>query len=75
MSFTNTNDKMTKRAISTITVYVYGDTPQQQFDESKKMIDLLNDKFDCQASIEQMHTAPFGKIGASEKININNLNN
>ena len=59
-----------KRYVSTITVYNYGLTPEFAFSEASKMCSILNDKFDCRASVEQMHEQPSGTL-SSTKININ----
>lgn len=63
-----------KRAIATITVYVYGETEQEQFDKAKEIAKKINLIEDCNASVEQLHSAPFGSIGNQIKqINLESL--
>ena len=63
-----------KRAIATITIYVYGETQQEQFDEAKKISKEINSSYDCNASVEQLFDAPHGSFGKEIKeINLNKL--
>ena len=53
------------RHITTITVYTYGETPQESFEEGLKMCKMLNEKFDCHADVEKMEASQFGKLETS----------
>jgi len=64
---------MTKRGIATITIYVYGDTDQDKFNDGQEIVKHINDKFDCRATIEQLHNAPFGEIGSAKEIDLNTI--
>lgn len=50
-----------ERFITTITVYSFGENEEEAFNESQKMCDQLNQKYDCRADIEQMCKNEFGK--------------
>lgn len=64
-----------KRGVATITVYVNGETNQELYNEARKIAKTINNKFDCRASVETLHDAPFGKIGSEIKeIDLTNLN-
>jgi predicted translin family RNA/ssDNA-binding protein len=61
-----------KRAIATITVYVYGETEQEQFDNAKQIAQKINRE--CNATVEKLHSAPFGSTWHEIKeINLENL--
>ena len=60
------------RYVSTITVYTYGDTPEEAFNEAQSICEEINHKYDGQAKVEKLHAQPFGTL-VSKEININNL--
>lgn len=51
-----------KRAIATITVYVYGETEQELIKEANKKIKLINDSDDCKAELESLDEQLFGSF-------------
>lgn len=67
----------TKRALATITFYVYGESKEdfekQQYIEAKNVCDLLNDRYDCRAKLQSLHKSEFGVIDDLEEINIENF--
>ena len=60
------------RGIATITVYVYGKSEQDLLSQSRGIANYVNNKYDCVAEVEKLHTAPFGKL--KEKIKEVNIN-
>lgn len=60
------------RYVSTITVYSYGENEIEAFQESQKMCDQLNQKYDCRAEVEAMNECGHGKK-ASKPIDILSL--
>lgn len=63
-----------KRGIATITIFVNGENNQELLNEARKVAKSINNKFDCRASVETLHDAPFGKIGSEIKqIDLSNL--
>jgi len=54
-----------KRAVATITVYVYGETVVDLKDKAKYIEESINRavQHDAEAKVEQLHEVPFGKIG------------
>lgn len=60
-----------KRAVATITVYVYGETEADLIDEGKLICRELRSTFNnTEASMEKLHSVPFGKIGHQQEIKI-----
>jgi hypothetical protein len=60
------------RYVSTITLYTYGDTPDEALQEGQMICAEINNKYDSRASVEKLHLQPFGTM-QSKEININNL--
>lgn len=60
-----------KRAVATITVYVYGETEdelKQKAMDATKAINGIEPSFD--ADCEKLHVVPFGKIGHQQEIKL-----
>lgn len=61
-----------KRYITTISFYTYAETDQEAFDESQKVCDEMKAKLDNRASVDSLHSQPFGTLKSTE-INIEKL--
>lgn len=61
-----------RRFITTLTFYSYGKTPQEAFNEAKKIADRINGEHDNQAEIEQFHENNYGKL-ITEKMDVQKL--
>lgn len=64
----------TKRVVATISVYTYGELDQHCFDEAKQMCKMLNEEYDCHATVDELVEVPKGTIGESRKIDKSKLN-
>jgi len=63
-----------KRAIATITVYVYGDTEQEMYDQANKLAHEIKGEIYCNPKVEKLHNAPFGSYGEEiTEIDLNKL--
>lgn len=63
-----------KRAVATITIYVHGETQQEQFDQAKKIAKEINSSYDCNANVEQLFDAPYGSfVKEIKEINLTKL--
>lgn len=51
-----------KRHIATITIYSYGETSEEAFQEAQSICDEINKKHDSDASIESFEKHEFGKL-------------
>tara|TARA_R110000851_G_scaffold108617_1_gene230065 strand:- start:38636 stop:38830 length:195 start_codon:yes stop_codon:yes gene_type:complete len=59
-----------KRAVATITVYVYGETNEELIQGGKEVQNHINESFlNVKAEMEKLDLVPFGKIGTPQKIN------
>lgn len=61
-----------KRAVATITVYVYGENEnelRQKAMDATKAINEIETSFD--ADCEKLHLVPYGKIGHQQEIKLN----
>ena len=61
-------EKNIKRAVATITCYVYGETDEDLITKANELCTLFNEHDD--AEIEKLHEVPFGKIGKQREIKL-----
>ena len=59
-----------KRAVATITVYVYGETVNDLKNEAKRHEAILLNDGDNRAEVEKLHLVEFGKIGEAKEIKL-----
>lgn len=60
-----------KRAVATITVYVYAKTVDQLIKKGQEIAEIIyQEDPECDAKMEKLHLVPFGKIGHQEEISL-----
>ena len=60
------------RYVATITVYTYGDSPEEALKDAEMQCALLNRQYDNNASVDKLHLQPFGTT-ISDEIDINKI--
>lgn len=55
-----------RRGIATITIYVSGENDQEMYDDAKMISEKMNHLFDCRATVDKLHSSPFGKLDVKE---------
>lgn len=60
-----------KRAVATLTFYVYGETEEEIKNQSKEIAKNFNEDLrQGDAEIESLHLKPWGKLGELKKIDL-----
>ena len=65
---------MEKRYVATITIYTYGETPEEALKQAEIQCGILKNHSDNHARIEKFHYQPFGTL-ILEELDIYKLNN
>lgn len=60
-----------KRAVATLTVYIYGETDQELKQKSNDVSKMMNEmEPSLESEVEGLIEIPFGKIGANREIKL-----